>query len=62
MRIDVEDVQQNATERLAFDRPDLCDIEFYYDGKKVAIPEKELEDFRFTGLVNTDFVLNRDWD
>jgi len=61
-RIDVEDVHQNSDERLAFNRPDLCDIDFYYDGKKVDIPKKELDDFDFTGLMNTDFVTMRDWE
>lgn len=60
-RVDVEDVFQNADERWGWNRRDLEDLEFYRDGVKVDVPKKALDDFVFTGLNNTDFILDYDW-
>ncbi len=61
MKVDVEDIIENLNERGQWNRPDLSEIEFYYDGKRVLISEEEIVRWEFTGLNNVDFVANRDW-
>lgn len=61
MRIDVEDIFNLENERASYNKPDLNDIEFYRDGKKVEIPQDELDRWEFVGLNNIDFITSRDW-
>lgn len=61
MRIDIEDVLVNVSQRMIWNQQSLSDLEFYKDGNKVTIPEEEIEEFIFTGLNNVDFVVTRKW-
>ena len=61
-QIVVETVMENHAKRRMSNQPKLTDIEFVYNGEVVEIDSKELEEFRFTGLSNIDFVTTRDWD
>lgn len=62
MRVDVEDVFENANESHQWNSQNFDDLEFYRDGKKVDLSEDEIRDFKLVGLCNADFVLMRDWD
>lgn len=61
MRIDIEDVLENASQRCQWNRTKLEEIQFYKDGRLINVSTKEKEDFLFMGLSNTDFILLRDW-
>lgn len=55
-RVDVEEVFRLQDERRKINALKLEEIDFYEDGKKVSIDKKILDDFRFCGLSNVDFV------
>jgi len=61
-QINVNNVFVHIAERGVINQPDLADVEFVYDGKIVDIDTKHIEDFKFTGLSNIDFVKDYDWD
>ena len=61
VRIDVENVIQLMDERRQINITPLEDIEFWHDGLKVDIPIDEIANFMFTGLSNTDFIMDREW-
>ena len=56
MRVDVEIVRELKDTLLAINKEKLEDIEWYLDDKKLEIPQKDVDSFKFTGLNNTDFV------
>jgi len=56
MRIDIEHVRKIQEERLRINKLKLEEIEWYENGKRVEVDPKDAEDFKFTGLCNTDFV------
>jgi len=56
MRVDIEHIEYLNKERRKINMAALRDIEFYKNGKRVEISDKIIEDFEFTGLINTDFI------
>ena len=56
MRVDIEHIQYLLDERKKINVPDLADIEFFLDNRKVEISEDVIENFKFTGLNNIDFI------
>jgi hypothetical protein len=56
MEIAVEYIEWLASERRRINSVPLEDITFYRNGMKLNITRKAIEDFVFTGLLNTDFV------
>lgn len=56
MKINIEEVLDAQSTRDQINRLDIKDIEWYLDGEKVIIADETLEEWRFTGLSNTDFV------
>jgi hypothetical protein len=58
MRVDIERVRKIQEERTKINKADLEDIEWYEDGKKLEISPKVIEDFKFIGLNNTDFIIS----
>jgi len=56
MRVDIEHVRKLQEEKMKINSVNIKDIEWYEDGEKVDIDPKTLEDFKFTGLSNTDFI------
>lgn len=56
MKLNIEDILAAQTRRNQINRTDIKDIEWYLDGEKITIPDETLEEWRFTGLSNTDFV------
>jgi hypothetical protein len=58
IKINVEDIYRNQAQRRTWNVPRLEDIEFYKDGELVPVPKEVLEDWKFMGLNNEDFVTN----
>jgi hypothetical protein len=58
MRIDIEHVRKIQEERMKINSVPIEQIEWYEDGKKVEIDPKVIEDFVYTGLNNTDFIIS----
>lgn len=56
MKINIEEVLDAQSTRNQINRLDIKDIEWYLDGEKVNISDETLEEWRFTGLSNTEFV------
>jgi hypothetical protein len=56
VRIDVEEIIKLQARRREINALDLKDITFYRDGKPVEIPDEAIEEWRFVGLSNIDFV------
>lgn len=56
-RVDVETVMRIYEERRAINSIPLEEVEWYKDGKPMEIRPGAVEDFKFTGLSNTDFIL-----
>jgi len=61
MKIDVKDVFNALDERHRMNMPDLSELVFMHDGRVCKIPEKVIDDWKFTGLSNIDFIRNYDW-
>lgn len=40
----------------------ISEMDFYYKGKLVKISEKEIEEWKFTGLLTKDVIKYRDWE
>lgn len=55
-RIDVETIELALRVLGDLNRLDLCDVDFYRDGKLVPVTAAEIDEFKFTGLSNRDFV------
>lgn len=58
MRIDIEHVRKIQEERMKINSVPLEQIEWYEDGKKVETNPGIIDDFLFTGLNNTDFIIS----
>ena len=61
MKIDVQDVFNALDERYRINMPELSELVFMHDGKVCKISEKVIDDWKFTGLSNVDFIKNYDW-
>ncbi len=61
-QIIVENVRVHQAERAVYNQPDLFEVEFVYNGEVVDIDPKVIEEFKFTGLSNIDFVEDYEWD
>ncbi len=58
MRVDIEHVRKIQKERMEINSILLEEIEWYEDGKKLDIDKSVIDDFLFTGLNNTDFIIS----
>ena len=59
-RVDIEPVVEAIRVIAEFNRLDLAKVSLFMDGVPLPIVAGALENFRFTGLSNKDF-LSRDW-
>ena len=57
MRIAIEYIRWLQQERLRINKPSIQDIEFYENGMVVKIDQACVDEFEFTGLNNTDFIV-----
>jgi hypothetical protein len=55
-RIDVETIELALRVLGDLNRLDLRDVDFYRDGEPVPVTAEQLDEFKFTGLSNRDFV------
>jgi hypothetical protein len=67
VKIRISEIIELTNREREINRPDLKDIDFIDDsGKIVNIDEKIVEDFRFCGLSNVDFIntgfYKKGWD
>jgi hypothetical protein len=58
MRIDVEYVRWLRAELAAINNTDLFAIEFYEEGSKIVIADQVLNEWKFVGFNNADFIMN----
>ena len=58
MKIAVEYIKWLQEERSKINKVSLDKMEFYENGMKVDIDKTIIDDFKFTGLVNIDFILS----
>lgn len=56
MKLNIEDILDAQSTRNKINQMDIKNIEWYLDGKKIFISDETLEEWKFTGLSNTDFV------
>lgn len=56
MKVTIEELWEMQERRNEINSTDIKDIEFYINGVKVDVPLESLEEWRFTGLSNTDFI------
>lgn len=56
MKIEIEEILKMNERRTEINKQDIRDIEWYLDGNKIDILSETLEEWRFTGLSNIDFV------
>jgi tRNA(His) 5'-end guanylyltransferase len=60
--INVDEWNREYTRLMIINRVNLEDVEFVDDsGKRLEVTEKALDDFRFTGLSNKEFILYDMW-
>jgi hypothetical protein len=62
IQIDIEDVRELMEARARINRVDVGDIDFWFEGKRVTIPQEEADEWDFTGLNSVDFIMMRDWE
>ena len=58
MKIAIEYIRWLQEERTKINGVPLDEIEFYENGMKVIISKAKIEEFKFIGLVNIDFILS----
>lgn len=56
MQVHVEKVLDLKRQLREINSIDLKEITWLKNGKKIEVPINDIEDFRFTGLNNTEFV------
>ena len=57
MNLDINEVAEYAKWRRNINRTNLRDITFFEDGKEIEVTEAEIDEWRFTGMSNIDFVI-----
>lgn len=55
-KIDIEEIEALQKRRKEINSIELGSIDFYKDGKKVEATAEDIEEWRFVGLSNIDFV------
>jgi len=58
MKVAIEYIEWIAEERAKINRAELEDIEFFKEGMKLDISQKKINEFKFCGLNNIDFILS----
>lgn len=57
MRVDISEFEKMLNYRNEINKCDLSEIEVYgKDGKKIEITNEMIDEWRFIGLNNTDFI------
>lgn len=61
IKVEVEEINRLKGLLNDFNALDLKDVDLYENGKKIEIQDS-LKDWKYTGLCNHDFVMNRYWE
>ena len=56
MRVNIEEIAGIMARLNDINMQQLEDVELFEGGKKIDVDNKLIEDFRFTGLSNKDFI------
>lgn len=56
MNIKIEEILELKQKLREFNSLDLRDIEWTHYGKEISVSQRKLDDWRFTGLSNSDFI------
>lgn len=56
MKVTIEEILEMQKRRSEINSFDIKDIEWYENGFKIDVPSESLDEWRFTGLSNTDFI------
>jgi hypothetical protein len=56
MRVDVEEIYGIKARRKQINSIPLKDIEFYQDGKRIEFDKSAMDEWRFVGMSNIDFI------
>jgi hypothetical protein len=56
MKINLEEITKNISQRKKWNSVPLSEIEFFERGVKIEIPKELVDDFVTTGLNNIDFI------
>lgn len=56
MKVNIEEVQALKARLLEINLTNLSDIEWFKDGKKLDIAPEVLEEWKFIGLSNVEFI------
>ena len=56
MIVNIEFVNWLYEQRKKINSVPLSEIEWYEDGQKLEFTQKKIDDFEYTGLINTDFI------
>lgn len=57
MKIAIEYIRWLQQERIRINKASIRDIEFYENGMVVEVDPACIDEFEFTGLNNTDFII-----
>lgn len=57
MKINIEEILELQDRRAKINNALLSEIEFYENGIKIEIDPEVLEEWKFIGLNNTDFII-----
>lgn len=56
MKVTIEEILEMQQRRSEINSIDIKDIEWYENGVKIEVHSESLDEWRFTGLSNTDFI------
>ena len=56
MRVDIERIIELDEERKKINGLQISDIEFHKEGKRIHFEKRLLDDWRFIGMSNVDFI------
>ena len=61
-KVNIEYILEIERKRQEFNRMDLGKVNFFKDGKKVNISQEIIDEYKFTGLNNMDFITTGFYD
>lgn len=56
MKVNIERIKELRAELNEINSVDIEDIEFYENGEKVDVPQEHINNWRFIGLNNIEFI------
>lgn len=56
MRVDIQDILNHLEYLRVVNSEDIMNLEFFYEGRSIPISDEKLEQWKYMGLNNTDFI------